>query len=315
MFFRNVTKDRSWRIERKTVTFNASGNLSVPYGKSIVTIAGAGQPGNPSIPGQPGNPTPAQPGSPTGYFNPPEPGNPSGQFNPPQPYPAQPAVPGYVFFSRQIRSTDDGRPYSPITDLCISRYGPFSYFDNSPGDRSGWEPDYAQLGLSGQNVLALYTPANTNDQLAPGTTNPLDQPGERFQGTRSNITVPGIGFLGQPPYQCYIGVVYYVSEVVTANPGNPAGANSGNENLNPPNPGNENFNSPTPNPPNPTNPAQPGTAGQPFSVFGINFPGGPAGGNAPSVAGTPVYLPYLNLNNLSVPITIPSGGSVNITFD
>lgn len=323
MLFRNNLRDKTWRIQKKTVTFNAAGTLNIPFGKAVVNIYGTGQPGNPNVPG---TPTPAQPGNVSGS-NPPQPGN-AAQFNPPQPFgpqPGSPAVPGSVNFQYAVRSTGNspsgngtiGPPLQPYNDACSSRFGPmsFQWYDNSPGDSSGNPLYFQQLGVANQPLNVPY-PANTNDTLAPGSSNPLDQPGERFLGTQGAVTVPGINFLQIPPYQCYVGVVYNVNSVQPPQPAtnpNPGGENPGNAaQFNPPTPGNSNFNPPVPNPAN--NPT-PGTTGQPFTVFGVNFPGGPVAGNAPSVSGTPVFLPYLNPNDTSVSINIPTGGSVTITFD
>lgn len=312
MFFRNVTKDKTWRIERKTVTFNSSGNLSVPFGKSSFNIYGQGVPGNSPVPG---NPTPASPGNPTGNFNPPYPVG----SNPPEPYPGgenpnppNPPTPGNPGTSTVYYYNTLVHVVGPQTSNCIAAFGNEWQGNPSPLSSpatSNW-PGFI-LG----NVLASNS-ANYNETLKPGTSNPVDSPGEGFRGGTGTFYINAIA---EP---CGIGLYYtydYTSPGSPANnpvPGNPTpptpypgGENPGNPIIAP---GNENTNPPTPNPPNPSSS---GNAGSPFSVLGVTFPGGPIGGNAPAVSGTPVFLPTVGPNETNLSITVPSGGSVNITFD
>lgn len=312
MFFRNVTKDKTWRIERKTVTFNSSGNLSVPFGKNSFNIYGQGVPGNSPVPG---NPTPATPGNPTGNFNPPFPTG----SNPPEPYPGgenpnppNPPTPGNPGTSTVYYYNTKVHVVGPQTSNCIGQFG--NEWGNTNGPKS--EPATSNWpGFILGNVLGSNS-SFFNETLAPGTSNPVDSPGEQFRG--------GVGtyYISNIAEPCGIGLYYTYDYTSPGSPGNnpspgnptpptpyPGGENPGNPNFSP---GNENTNPPNPNPPNPSSS---GNAGSPFSVLGVTFPGGPVGGNAPAISGRPVFLPTVGPNESSVPITVPSGGSVTITFD
>jgi len=85
----------------------------------------------------------------------------------------------------------------------------------------------------------------------------------------------------------------------------------GTANYNPIVPGNSNFNPVVPGNAN-YNPIVPAAAGNPSSALGVTAPGSNVGGTAASPIGATLVSYYAYPDNATYPVTVPSGGNINI---
>lgn len=319
MYFRKQSLERSWRAPKTSTTLNASGNVSVPFGRSFITIEGRGTPGNDANPGNAGNVSGsyylagnvsgynndpvygvvAQQGNISGYnnelvgYNPPQPGNPTGKY-------FNNAV-GYYFTgaTANFKGNVAGEAFQsfPAQNDC-------SVFiaDNFPGASTNW-PVYAPSTAPPGSYFAMFIPFTI---VGPGIGF------EAYGLSCEPVTNPGSSgnpiYVSNPNYN-----VFYNYEIVSY---------TSNPNYNP------NYFQYNYNPPN--NPI-PGNSGPSTNVLGVTFPGGPGqdGGTYGSPAPSKPPAPLVSATRIdnttphgitntwptSVNVSVPSGGYITINFD
>ena len=321
MYFRKQSLERSWRAPKTSVTLNASGNVSVPFGRALVTIEGRGAIGNPSNPGNPGNVSgsyylagnvsgynsePAMgevavPGTVSGYnpatvsgYNPPTPGNPSGRFG------GHACSKYYTGATPSSKGTQNGYNCQTFSDQNACSV---TYADNlGPTNWPVYAPNPAPPGVYIEAMIIPFT------IIAPGT----GFEAFMFSCGESQNPPSGGNPNFNPPGENYNPTTYFYGFL---------GYYNSNPNFNP------NYYQLNYNPPN--NPI-PGNAGNNSNLFGADFPGGPGqdggvyGSPAPPIQPAP-YVPPQRISGANphglantattLSVTVPSGGYVTLNFE
>jgi hypothetical protein len=277
--------EKSWRSSGTgNTTFNATGNFSVPFGKSVIGITGRGGTGT-AAGSSPGNPNPPNatnynPYVP-GFTNPPS-GNTvlvagtAGNYVPPSG--------NTVLVAGTSEYTNSPNPtyYNPYVPAYTNpgSYGPPQFIPGYTDPNYGYA--YSGFYIIGDYYPGNYVGASGGNVLVAGN------PGNYVAATPTyyNPYVPG--YTNSP------NATYY-NPYVAGNYVSPSGGNvavAGNA-----------------TPPNPTtyNPATPGTS---TTVLGVYFPGG-----ASSTASV-IPLTTVNADAYTWPssysVTVPSGGYITI---
>lgn len=295
--------ERTWKAAAgSSTTFNAPGNIVIPYGRYNITVTGRGGTGPTGSPSNLAGYNPPVPGN--ANYNPLTPGNPA--YNP--------IEPGNI-------------NYNPVTPGNPT-YNPIS------GGNPAYNPPGSGFGVTSATYISDYWP--TNGYTFPSnysTSYYTDASCPSPTSSTNYYFVPG----GYGPVTRYTTINYSCSP--TSVPGNYAGTNppsGGNyAGENPSSGGNYAGENPSSggnyagvNPPSggnyvSGNPASPGNAnyntatsptpGSPTTVLGVTFPGGSAGLTASVVSPTTINR-YAFPDGTTYPVTIPSGSYVTINI-
>lgn len=302
--------EKTWRTNAGTTqTFNAPGNVTLPYGKYEVVVTGRGGTGTGFAPPSLANYNPSTPGNPT--YNPPTGGSYAG---------LNPSSGGNFAGTNPITGGGNYAGGNPGSGGNVSGFNPYTAGTPYPAFGAGFMYASATWFCSGsfQARYLSYTYGGSRTNFYP----PSDT---YWETSGAGCPAPQFAFVTYPP-EPYVEYNSPSGGNANFNPYYPGESFynpviGGNANYNPIIPGNARYNPITPGTISGTN-AVPGNAnyntgsvsvpGTPTNVLGVYLPGGLPGETGPVVSPTSINR-YAYPDGATYPVTVPLGSYVTIT--